>query len=523
MTDILIFESDLDFANALRGELTRNGCDVSVVSDATEGLQQAAAHRPDLILLCTELPRMNGFSVCNRLKRNPELSDVPVIIMSANASEETFQQHRNLTKKRAQDYVHKPIAIGEMLDRVGRFVQLSNGVSAAPEAVVAEPEALDELDLEDMEEIVEEGLAEMPASQALQPSEPPDPGVAAAASSSPPPPPLRSSMPAAASVAPPGTRPPPKPSSVPAARRHDAEALEDGAEDPPAASSRRSSRAARRRSSGAPAPASVPAAAPVPSLSEVGFDPEPELPDERVEELERSLSDARAKLEAAYVELEELRSKGSSGNSKAREILDLREALNNKEKELLDLRDQLTRRDKELLASKDAALDLERASAAKDDALIEMEKRLHASERAQQAAIQDREQANKRVDGVKRKLDKTLLSLEDLTEEKQSLQASNSELDGQLKASQQHSQDLQSDLADAEKELAALEQRVEQSQQAQRHAEEKLAASEATLERTQAEVIALTKRLALQSEVHENLRNLLAQAAGSLSSLDSNE
>src|SRR5690606_631840 len=133
MPSILIFESDLSFANELQAEFIRRSCEVSVVDDATVGLQQAATSPPDLILLCTELPRMNGFSVCNRLKRDPELRQIPVIIMSANASEENFQQHRNLTNKRADDYVHKPISVGDMLHRVEQLITLPNG-SGTPES-----------------------------------------------------------------------------------------------------------------------------------------------------------------------------------------------------------------------------------------------------------------------------------------------------------------------------------------------------------------------------------------------------
>ena len=57
---------------------------------------------------------MNGFSVCNKLKKDPALKDVPLIIMSSESSDETFEQHQKL-RTRAEDYVHKPIAFGELL------------------------------------------------------------------------------------------------------------------------------------------------------------------------------------------------------------------------------------------------------------------------------------------------------------------------------------------------------------------------------------------------------------------------
>ena len=84
------------------------------------------------ILLSIELPRMNGFSVCNKLKKDPNLKDVPLIIMSSESSDETFEQHKKL-RTRAEDYVHKPVAFGELLQHIQGFVHLG-----APPAVDAD-------------------------------------------------------------------------------------------------------------------------------------------------------------------------------------------------------------------------------------------------------------------------------------------------------------------------------------------------------------------------------------------------
>src|SRR4051794_4179969 len=123
---VLVFESDATFAADLRNELTKLGCNVQVVDDGNAGLQQATSLRPDLILLSIELPRMNGFSVCNKLKKDPSLKDVPLIIMSSESSDETFEQHRKL-RTRAEDYVHKPISFDDLLARITPFVALTAG------------------------------------------------------------------------------------------------------------------------------------------------------------------------------------------------------------------------------------------------------------------------------------------------------------------------------------------------------------------------------------------------------------
>ena len=114
---VLVFESDPAFAGELRTELGNLGCSTTVVDDGNVGLQQAASDKPNLILLAIELPRMNGFSVCNKLKKDPNLKDVPLIIMSTESSDETFEQHKKL-RTRAEDYVHKPIGFPDLLERI---------------------------------------------------------------------------------------------------------------------------------------------------------------------------------------------------------------------------------------------------------------------------------------------------------------------------------------------------------------------------------------------------------------------
>src|SRR4026208_908983 len=149
-TKVLVFESDPAFAGELRTALGRLGLAARVVDDGNVGLQAAASDRPDLILLSIELPRMNGFSVCNKLKRDPGLKEVPLIIMSSDSTEETFEQHRRL-RTRAEDYVHKPIAFNDLVTRIRQFVPLEEP-DASADPVSEEPiEVDDTIELEETE------------------------------------------------------------------------------------------------------------------------------------------------------------------------------------------------------------------------------------------------------------------------------------------------------------------------------------------------------------------------------------
>ncbi len=68
--------------NALTRSLQNAGFDVLMAITGTEALQRAAVH-PDLILLDVDLPDVNGFEVCRRIKRNADTAAIPVIFLSA--------------------------------------------------------------------------------------------------------------------------------------------------------------------------------------------------------------------------------------------------------------------------------------------------------------------------------------------------------------------------------------------------------------------------------------------------------
>ncbi len=152
MKKILAFEADHALAQQLAHQLAPYGCTMDVVDDGNVGLQKARTTQPDLILLTIELPKMNGFSICNKLKKNPDLKDIPLVIMSSEATEDTFQQHRKL-RTHAEEYIKKPFNFQELIDKIGSYIDL-DGPSGEVDAIPAEEAeiAIDTSGLEMMEE-----------------------------------------------------------------------------------------------------------------------------------------------------------------------------------------------------------------------------------------------------------------------------------------------------------------------------------------------------------------------------------
>lgn len=94
----------------------------SVALDGERGYQQAVALEPSLVLLDVNLPDMNGFAVCRRLKAQPSTAAIPVIFLSAS----TDLAHRlEGFAAGGVDYISKPFEPEEVLARVGVHLQLA--------------------------------------------------------------------------------------------------------------------------------------------------------------------------------------------------------------------------------------------------------------------------------------------------------------------------------------------------------------------------------------------------------------
>lgn len=157
MSGILLIDAEQPFATQMVEALQARGLFVQHLDEGKDALDYARAHRPDLIVLCAELKQTRGWPVCKMLKKDDELKSIPVIITSAEATAETFEQHRKL-KARAEDYLHKPFDAHTLLERVGNFIALPQAGAPMVEATtVTAGEANDpfgDLDFEESQELM---------------------------------------------------------------------------------------------------------------------------------------------------------------------------------------------------------------------------------------------------------------------------------------------------------------------------------------------------------------------------------
>jgi two-component system cell cycle response regulator len=93
-----------------------------------EGLATAAAEKPDLIILDITMPVMDGVTMLGKLKEDPELKGIPVIMLTAESGRENVAF---IAKLGVRDYVVKPFKDEQLIEKVSRVVTLTPKTAAA--------------------------------------------------------------------------------------------------------------------------------------------------------------------------------------------------------------------------------------------------------------------------------------------------------------------------------------------------------------------------------------------------------
>jgi len=116
---ILIAEDETHIAKIIRFKLEKNGYTVIHESNGNDALASIISEKPDLVLLDVMMPGMNGFEVLKAIKADPNVGDIPIIMLTALGQETDMVKGFDLGVK---DYITKPFRTAELLSRVNRFL-----------------------------------------------------------------------------------------------------------------------------------------------------------------------------------------------------------------------------------------------------------------------------------------------------------------------------------------------------------------------------------------------------------------
>ncbi|PRD65693.1 response regulator [Malikia granosa] len=112
---ILTIDDQGDIRRLIRMALEFEGHQVVEAMDAEQGLQVARSEKPDLILLDLHMPRVNGIEFFQRLSRDPQLSAIPVILLTGSNDPELRRQGQEAG---ARVFLTKPFNPMQLLDLI---------------------------------------------------------------------------------------------------------------------------------------------------------------------------------------------------------------------------------------------------------------------------------------------------------------------------------------------------------------------------------------------------------------------
>ncbi|MCU0914553.1 MAG: response regulator [Planctomycetes bacterium] len=117
---ILVVDDEPDLVSTVEYRLKFANCNVVTAANGQEGLERAAAEKPDLILLDTNMPGMSGHEMLERLRADPALKHIPVIMLTARCEPQDIAA---ASARGISDYLTKPFDFAQLLERIHTILQ----------------------------------------------------------------------------------------------------------------------------------------------------------------------------------------------------------------------------------------------------------------------------------------------------------------------------------------------------------------------------------------------------------------
>lgn len=125
---VLVIEDEINIQELIKYNLEKNGYKVTAADNGIDGLNEALANVPDLILLDLMLPGLDGLEVCKRLRMEKQTKKVPILMLTAKSEELDKVLGLELG---ADDYITKPFSIKELIARIRAAMRRISDAGAA--------------------------------------------------------------------------------------------------------------------------------------------------------------------------------------------------------------------------------------------------------------------------------------------------------------------------------------------------------------------------------------------------------
>ncbi len=119
MSRIFVIDDDPELLMMVGMILRRAGHETILANDSVEGSERLIKEKPDLLILDLMMPHMSGFEVCRKIRQTPDISELPIMILTARIQE---QDRAAAFESGATDYMTKPITSRQLTSRVEQLL-----------------------------------------------------------------------------------------------------------------------------------------------------------------------------------------------------------------------------------------------------------------------------------------------------------------------------------------------------------------------------------------------------------------
>ena len=121
---ILVVDDDPDLVEAISMKLESENYRVSKAYDGIQAWDRIKQERPHLIILDVMMPNKNGYQVCDELKKDPQYSNITVVLLTAVGDAVTSTKYTHMDGKTAlaDEFIPKPIDLDELMEIIGHYL-----------------------------------------------------------------------------------------------------------------------------------------------------------------------------------------------------------------------------------------------------------------------------------------------------------------------------------------------------------------------------------------------------------------
>jgi CheY-like chemotaxis protein len=147
---LLLADDSITIQKVIELILAEEEFEIKSANNGEEALALIPSYRPDIILADVEMPKMNGYQLCEKIKQNPSTNNIPVILLTGafEPLDEELAKH-----VKADDFIIKPFESQDLISKINAALTISAVAEAEPAEGIVEAEAI--------------GIEEMPAEEDL--------------------------------------------------------------------------------------------------------------------------------------------------------------------------------------------------------------------------------------------------------------------------------------------------------------------------------------------------------------------